>query len=279
MRLLPIDICSYIGGVLGRIVGPLHKQADKQLRNNLQQLRPDIGSSQRLQTMVMRSWENYGRVMAEISVLQRILRSSDRTTIIGSEHFTAAKTLDRPLIAMFMHLGNWEIIGPKLYDLIPTPTIQIYQILDHPVQARIAAKVRQPYMESLLTAGPHIAKQIYNKLMGGWNLNLAVDECVNNEVCAPSFGRPLNRKNNLTKAVRFAKLTNAILCPVYALRQNGARFVIHILEPVVFDFEAITVNEAVMHLDTILDPIIRQYIDQWYYGISLNLKYAHNSEQ
>src|SRR3990167_655107 len=271
MRLLPIDVCSYVGCILGRILGPLHRQADRQLRTNLKKLRQDIQSPQQVKERVTRSWGNYGRVMAEFSVLRRIWKSPTRTIIMGLDHFDKAKSLKQPVIVIFVHLGNWEIIGPKLYDFVDGRAMQIYQILDDPVQARISSQIRQPYIDSLLAAGPYVAKKIYNRLMQGEYLSLAVDECVNNEVRAPSFGRPLRSKNNLTLAVRFAKLTNAVLCPVYAVRDNGARFVINILPSIKFDFDKVQIPAAVMQLDALIESIIRKHIDQWYYNVSLNL--------
>lgn len=273
LRILPIGLCSNLGCLMGRLLGPRHRQATQRLRNNIRQLRPDISSAKQIEKMIRRSWGNYGRVMAEFSVLQRLWKS-DRTTIDNLEHFNNAKARGKPVIFPFLHLGNWEVLGPKIDDMIEGHGIQIYQMLDDHYKMRIAENVRRPYADALITNGPFVGKKICNKLNEGYFLNIAVDEFMNNELTTPSFGRPINLTGNLSFAVRLAKLTNAVLCPAYLTRTKGARFVLHFLPAIAFDFtdfDTVKLREAVEQLDQLIDPIIRQYFDQWYYGSMLNL--------
>lgn len=272
LRILPIAVCSTIGYALGRILGPLHSKATQQLRANITSLRPDLRSSKEIEAMIKRTWGNYGRVLSEFSVLRRIWRS-ERTAVEGMDNLIHAKALGRPIIFLFMHLGNWEVIGPKLLSS-GGRGIQIYQQLDDPYKLRIAENIRRPYAHSLITNGPFVGKKIYNKLMNGYQLSIAVDEHINNELNTPSFGRPLHLSGNLTFAVRLAKLTNAVLCPVYATRTKGARFLLHILPARVYDFTNFgngELRKTVKELDQLIDPIIRQHIDQWFYATTLNL--------
>ncbi len=271
LGLLPIDFCSAIGNRLGRIIGPMHRIATQKLRENITQLRPDL-QPMAINQMVQRSWGNYGRVMAEFSVLRRIWKS-DRVDITGLEHFIKAKATGRPVICLFVHLGNWEVIGPKLHALLGGDWIQIYQMLDNPYQLRIAEQVRRPYAHELITSGPFVGKKIYNKLKAGYTLNIAVDECVNEDITIPAFGRSLQLAGNLTFAVRLAKLTNAVFCPVYAMRTQGARFTVQVLPPVVFDFTEFDQGkllEAVSTLNHTVESIIREHLDQWYYCAQYN---------
>ncbi len=247
----------------------MHRQVTRQLRENMVYLRPDLNTFQ-IDDMVKCSWGNYGRVMAEFSVLRKIWRS-DRTTVEGLEHLTLAKSSKRPVICLFLHLGNWEIIGPKLYDLLGGDWIQIYQLLDNRFKARIAERVRRPYAHSLVTSGPFVGKKIYNQLKAGYTLNIAVDECVNNKVNIPSFGRELPLTGNLSMAVRLAKLTKALLCPVYATRTKGAQFVVHVLPQIELDFKRLKSHEVMRVLDAQLMSVIGQHLDQWYYAAALCL--------
>ena len=271
LRIFPIEWCSHVGYLMGRMIGPRHRKASEQLRKNIQKLRPDVGSEKAMDAFVKQSFGNLGRVMAEFSVLRRIW-ASDRTTIEGLMHLNAAKALERPIIFLFLHLGNWEIIGPKLYPLLNRRVIQIYQLIDNRYQLRIAENVRRPYAHGLITTGPSVGKKIYNKLRDGYHLNIAVDELVNGELNTPSFGRPQSLSGNLSLAVRFAKLTNAILCPVYATRTKGARFVVHIVSPVVLDFtqwDKAKLTSSISALDALMGSIIRKHLDQWYYNTAL----------
>lgn len=258
-----------MGCFFGRLLGPMHRQATLQLRQNMMCLRPDLTPLQ-IDVMVKQSWGNYGRVMAEFSVLQRIWKSN-RTTVEGLHHFTDAKSSGRPVICLFLHVGNWEVIGPKLYALLGGDWIQIYQQLDCPIQAKIAERVRRPYAHSLITSGPFVGKKIVNKLKEGYTLNIAVDECVKDEVNTPSFGRPLSRHGNLNLALRLAKLTGATLCPVYATRPKGARFVLHVLpsiDPEIMTSKGLDPFEVI---DKMIGSVIGQHLEAWYYARALNL--------
>jgi KDO2-lipid IV(A) lauroyltransferase len=273
LRILPISLCSSIGFFLGKIIGPMHRQATHQLRENIKRLRPDVNTPEQLKKMIKRSWGNYGRVMAEFSVLRRIWRSN-RTEIDGIDNLIASQASKRPIIYTFLHLGNWEIIGPKLLDLVSPNGIQIYQKIEDRFKLYIAENVRRPYAHALITNSPYVGKKIYNKLIDRYFLNIAVDEFINNKLSAPSFGRPLEHTSNLSFAVRLAKLTNAVICPVYTTRKNGAYFTLHILPPIMLDFtefNRVKLQEAVSQLDQLIDPIVRKHFDQWYYCATPNL--------
>jgi KDO2-lipid IV(A) lauroyltransferase len=279
LRLLPIDLCSYLGFLLGRLLGPRHKEATQRLRNNIQQLRPDLTSPQQIDAMVKRAWGNYGRVMTEFSVLRRIWRSQ-RVHIEGMENLVLAKNAGKPIIGLFLHLGNWEVVGPKLYDLVDGRGLQIYQVLDNRFKFRIAENIRRPYAHALITNSPSVGKKLYNKLTEGYHLTIAIDEFVNGQLKTPSFGRPVSRSGNLKFAIRLAKLTNATLFIAYATRTQGARFLIHFLPPIIHDFTQIEqekLHEVAKEIDALVDPIVRRHFDQWFYGASLNLNSAAES--
>ena len=259
--------------MFGRMLGPRHKKVTQRLRNNIIHLRPDLVTKKQIDNMVARSWGNYGRVMAEFSVFRRICKSS-HTPIIGLEHLQSALGSQRPVIIMFLHLGNWEIVGPKLKKYVNEQVLQIYQMIDDKTKLYIAEKVRRPYAKYLMPNTPNMAKKIYNKLTEGYTVCMAVDEFINNKLPIPSFGRSLGLSNNLAFAVRFAKLSNAVLCPVYAVRTKGARFQINIKPPVAFDFSDYNkqkLYDMVAELDLLIDPVIRQHIDQWHYAMALDL--------
>ena len=276
LRCFPIYICSGIGYMFGRLLGPRHRNVTQRLRNNIIHLRPDLVSKKQIDSMVARSWGNYGRVMAEFSVFNRIC-NSNQTQIIGLDHLLSAQASQRPVIIMFLHLGNWEIVGPKLKAFVNEQVLQIYQMIDDKTKLYIAEKVRRPYAKYLMPNTPNMAKKIYNKLMEGYTVFMAVDEFINNKLPVPSFGRPLDLSNNLAFAVRFAKLSNAVLCPVYAVRTKGSQFEINIKPPVAFDFSDDSkekLYDMVAQLDSLIEPIIRQHIDQWHYAMALDLSGA-----
>ena len=272
MRALPVDLCSYVGGVFGRILGPKHKNACIRLRKNIRFLRPNISDTE-LDQVVKNWFENHGRVLAEFSVLRRMWKSN-RTSIQGIENMNYAKNTRRPVIYLFLHISNWEIVGPKIAELFGNRLIQIYQEIDNCFQMKIANNMRAPYADNLIKPGPSAGRKIYKKLVSGHILGIAVDECIDGKCDAPSFGRPLPQSGNILFALRLAKLTNAVLVPVYATRTQGPNFLLNVLPGIEFNFNNFNKNDllsAQIQIDRIIENIVRQHVDQWYYAMGNDL--------
>jgi KDO2-lipid IV(A) lauroyltransferase len=262
MGLLPIDVTSAFGAWLGRQFAARNKVRDQRVRHNLSVLRPDIGDTAEIEATVRRFWSNAGRSMAEFSVLRR-LWVSDRVAVTGMDNLEAARATGRPRIGIFLHLGNWELAGPKLLALGET-SAQIAQTLANPYRNRIAMSVRKVYADRLIEPGPMAGRQIIRSLKETGGMSMAGDEYMNGELLAPSFGRPLHLDGNLGRAVRLAKLTGAIVIPYYCLRKHGAYFQLHITPHIDLDFTgADYLAQGVRTLDDIITPIIVANIDQW----------------
>ena len=264
LGLLPVEVTSGIGYWLGVRFGAKNRVRDARVRHNLAVLRPDIDDPAAIEATVRRFWGNSGRSMAEFAALRRIWKS-DRTSIVGIEHLHAARASGRPRICMFLHLSNWEVVGPKLISLGETAS-QIVQPLADPYRNRIAESMRSVFESQLIRPGPNAGHQVMRVLKEHGALSLAADEYINGELLAPSFGGPLRLDGNLARAVRLAKLTKAIICPFYALRLKGARFEMHCLPPIEPDY-SLRGDEYLQHgvqmLDDLITPIIVANIDQW----------------
>jgi KDO2-lipid IV(A) lauroyltransferase len=259
---LPIDWCSAVGYWLGVTVGPRNRVRDARARHNLRLLRPDLAAPAVIEKTMRRYWGNSGRIMTEFSVLKRLWRS-DRATVSGMEHLIAARATGRPRIALFMHLGNWELVGPKILDLGENSS-QIVQRLANPYRDRIAMQTRSPYAGRLIEAGPSAGRQILRALRDNGLISMAGDEYQNGELLAPSFGGPVRADGNLGRAVRLAKLANAIVCPYYCVRTKGAHFDIRFLPAIELDLTAEDyLHRGVETLDAAITPIIVAHLDQW----------------
>ncbi len=262
MGLLPIEVTSAIGAWLGTQFAARNPVRNARVRHNLAVLRPDISDPAEIDRTIRRFWSNAGRAMAEFSVVRR-LWVSDRVAVTGMENLTAARAIKRPRIGLFLHLGNWELAGPKLLSLGETSS-QIVQPLANPYRNRIAMSVRKVFDGQLIEPGPSAGRQIIRSLKETGGLSMAGDEYLNGELLAPSFGRPLHLDGNLAAAVRLAKVTNAVIVPYYVVRLKGARFRMIIQPYVELDFSGENfLHDGVKRLDDIITPIIVANIDQW----------------
>jgi KDO2-lipid IV(A) lauroyltransferase len=262
MGLLPIDVTSALGAWLGREFAARNKVRDQRVRHNLKMLRPDLAEPAVIDATVRRFWSNAGRSMAEFSVLRR-LWVSDRVEPNGLDNLEAARATGRPRIGIFLHLGNWELAGPKLLSLGET-SAQIAQTLANPYRNRIAMSVRKVFADQLIEPGPTAGRQIMRSLKETGGLSMAGDEYMNGELLAPAFGRPLHLDGNLGRAVRLAKITNAIIVPYYVLRTKGAHFRLHVTPHLDLDFSGENyLEDGVRKLDEVITPIIVANLDQW----------------
>ena len=108
-RLLSPDQASGLGGRLLRGLGPRLRQHRKLCRN-LATAFPEW-SDEKVGAVAKDSWENIGRVLAEIPHMGRICGANWRTYIETGLQLNRARemTSDRPVIFVSAHLGNWEL--------------------------------------------------------------------------------------------------------------------------------------------------------------------------
>lgn len=80
LRILPLDVAVRLAGKVCGIVAPktrLHRRAE----TNIGQALPHLSSDER-QRILLRMWENTGRVMAETLMLDRICSDARRIEIM-----------------------------------------------------------------------------------------------------------------------------------------------------------------------------------------------------
>ncbi len=262
LGLLPIGLCSAIGYRLGVVMGPRNKTRDARLRHNLRNLRPDLAAPDIIEKIVRNYWGNSGRAMTEFAVLDA-LWTSKRMAVKGLEHLEAARAAGRPRIGLFLHLGNWELVGPKLLEIGETSS-QVVQTLVDPYRNKIAVRARRRFADQLIHAGPSAGRQILRLLQEKGFFSMAADEYESGALMAPSFGGPLRLDGNLARAVRLAKMTNAIFCLYYCVRTKGAHFEMTLLPSIDLDLSGEEyLQNGVVALDAAITSIVVANLDQW----------------
>jgi KDO2-lipid IV(A) lauroyltransferase len=102
-----------------------------------------------------------------------------------------------------------------------------------------------------------------------------VDEYIRGDVSAPAFGRPLRPEGNIAYVARLARLTGAEIIPAYSQRLNdSAYFKVTFLPPVDIVRDGnrdVDLMENIARLNSVIEPIIRANLDQWYYLLDINL--------
>ncbi len=264
MRLGTVDSCSWVGAQIGRLTAPRnhpdwHARADEAVKR----LRPDLDDAARAD-LLARRWANVGRTMTEFSVLPR-LETPERVRIDGAERLAEARAAGRPVICAAMHLGNWELIGTTMM-MLNEPCMGVYQPPRSRFRHYLAVHARARANYPLVPPGRFGAMPAVRALREGKVLFLGVDEYVGGRVNGPLFGRPVEMRGNIANAVRFARLTNALVMPSWVERHDGARFTVHFEPPVPLgdlDGSAEAQLEGVTRLNAAMETIIRANLHTW----------------
>ena len=109
LRLLPLDAAVRMAGKLCRIIAPrtkLHRRAE----GNIEHALPDLSASER-QRILLKMWENTGRVVAEMLMLDRVCSDPKRIQIVRKAELEQLIRGAGPRIGITLHLGNWELSG------------------------------------------------------------------------------------------------------------------------------------------------------------------------
>ncbi|MGA0593620.1 lysophospholipid acyltransferase family protein [Enterovirga sp. CN4-39] len=267
MRGLPTDVCSSLGARLaprlGKVANPVSHQRATEL---LKRLEPNQADA-----TVERLWANVGRTFAEFAVSHRMLKAG-RVAIDGEEHLTAALSSGRPIIALFPHLGNWELAEMQFGFRAPGRVAVIVAPPASGARAVIAERVRSKVPADLLVKSRTVWRHGLAKLREpGGIFMVAADESASGRVWGPSLGRPLRTDGNLGKAVRLALTTGATVLPFHSERIEGAHLISRYMEPIELRGDArdqAAVSEGVRLLDQIIEVPVRRLLDQWYMALA-----------
>lgn len=264
-RFMPIDLCSAIGAAMGRLAGRFgYKENAVRARANLRRIDPTLSEAE-IEARVRSHFENVGRVMAEFSILHRLVKAGRITVENDGPALKWSK--DGPLIFISCHTGNWEATG-ALMHAVGIDWSAIYTPPGRPAQHVIANRVRARFGVHLLPPGAPGIRPTIRLLQEGGTLSMFCDEVHHGRVMAPLFGRPAHVDGNLAIAVRFARMTGAKIIVGHCTRLKGARFHVHCSDPVDLPSHTdpdVPLIEDVKVLDAMLEPIIRKNCGQWYF--------------
>ncbi|AXS38888.1 lysophospholipid acyltransferase family protein [Breoghania sp. L-A4] len=270
LRLLPSPWCTRFGGAMAGLARTRFAQRPFALRiaANLSALRPDLAADpDAFRDSHARWWANAGRAYAEYSVVGRLWHEG-RVEVAGMEHLDAAQKTGRPLVFAGVHLGNWELVFVALQNLPEKPMCGTFQPEPNRFANTVVHNLRKRYGGYVFPPGKRSAMHIVRILKSGAaNLVMFVDEVRGFQIHLPLLGRRPPERGNAVNVLKIARVTNAVILPVYMLRLKDSRFRLTILPP--FEPEASGDAERdlprnVTGLNDIFEPVIRANVEQWH---------------
>jgi len=262
LRHAPVSMASAIGGALVRANVRLNRpQIIAGAARNLKRHRPDLTPGD-IKAMTWRFLDNVGRHMAECSTLDKMI-VQNRITTVGHEHLKALHGR-RPVLALQLHTGNWEMFGPALTHH-GIPPAAFYEPPESPTQRRIIEEVRRRVGFTLLTPDMQGIRKALALLKANELVSIGCDEARSGRLMAPLFGREPHDKGNLAIAAKLARRTGAQIVTGHCVRLDGCRFRLQISEPFTLPDPDGGLLEDVRFLNARIEPIILAHLDQWYF--------------
>ena len=262
LRMTPVSFASLVGVILVQcVVRTSRRHVISAARKNLKFHRPDATDAQ-INRSVNVFLNNIGRVMAEFSVLDKILaKGRVRLNMADSAHALAGKA---PVIGLCLHTGNWEIFGPALRQA-GWPFSSFYAPPENGAERRIAEAVRRKMGFELLTPDLRGVRRSIELLRQNATVAIFVDEARAGCTLAPLFGRPPHAQGNLAIAARLARSTGAQFVIFHCERIEACRFQLHISAP----FALSETNEGLLSdvafLNDQIEPVVFRNLDSWYF--------------
>jgi Kdo2-lipid IVA lauroyltransferase/acyltransferase len=263
MRVLPLDLASACGGVLGRRIGPWLK-VSRRARDNLAAALPELTTAQR-QAALRGMWDNLGRVAAEYPHLRniRVFDPGGQVETRGLDHLEAAVAAGRPAIIFGGHLGNWEIaaLAAGQYGI---DVAQVYRAANNALVDHMVAGFRGTGSE-FIPKGAVASRLALAALRRGAHLTLLVDQKLNDGIPVPFFGRPAMTPPALALlALHF----DCTVLPARVERLRGARFRLTIEPPLSLPRSgnrAADVAALMTAVNATLEGWIRERPEQWFW--------------
>jgi KDO2-lipid IV(A) lauroyltransferase len=224
--LLPLAWASAWSGRLARLIGP-RLGVSNRARRNLRLALPHLGDDE-IERIIVRMWDNLGRVAAEYPHL-RAIRVFDPQGLVethGFEHVDRAVASDRRMIIFSGHIANWEIamLAAMQYGIRVS---QIYRAANNPLVDRMIRRFRGEAGD-LIPKGAAGARRAFAALHRGEHLTLLADQKLNDGIAVPFFGRPAMTTAALALlALRF----DCDVLPARVERLGGARFRLTVFPP------------------------------------------------
>lgn len=267
LRNAPIDFVSDLGSAFVRWSVPRHRPwVIEGARRNLARHWPDADKAA-VDAAIQRFLDNVGRMMAEFAALPRLhqagrIQVSERFER-GAKELTAA-----PTVAILLHTGNWEVCAAALH----ARNLSVADFAIPPetwAQRVIATKVRKQLGIRMLSTDAHGLFGARRELQNGGTVSIFCDEARAGIGMAPLFGRPPHRDGNLAVAAWLARKSGSRIVVVNCRRLTKSRFLIDATDYFHLPPEAASGEKRdlddVAYLNTIIEPIIRANLDQWYF--------------
>jgi len=263
LRCLSLEKASAAGALLGRLAKYRFITAQTDILANLGCLFPSMAIMEK-DRLANTLWENIGRTLTEMAMLDRF--SQDNIRFIDQDGIFERLDRSRPVIFLFPHLGNWELLAWFVTRQGFRLNI-IYEHLPNRFQRKLVADSRRRTGYELISPDYQGTRQLFRNLADGQSAGIAMDEFKHNKIIAPVFGGSIPMRSNIQYAIGLARRFNAPLVTGYCIRKSAINFEIicaDIYHPDDSKQTSMSDTELAAMINTACQQWIRKHPEQWY---------------
>jgi len=228
-RIIGLSNASYLGSIMGRVIGPLFRSKNiikQNIKNGLGEV-----DKKRETEIINGMWSNIGRTFAEYVFLKDFKFNKtnfDHIKINGTNYLNEIKNNNEPAIFYSGHFANFELMAMEL-DKFGIKCAAIYRPLNNFFLNPLMEYLRMKYVcPNQIPKGRMGMREIISKIKDGYSIALMVDQRVSEGPRTLFFNKPAH---TTTIPAQLALKYNCKLVPISLERKEDVNFEMTIHEP------------------------------------------------
>ena len=255
MSVLPINLVSFLGGSIFKLVGPLTK-TQSIVKKNYLQISPCATKVEILKQTKL-SWLNTGKTFFELLILPKIISINNKIIIEGLSYIEQVKKNKEQVIFIGIHESNWEILLPTI-DKLGISVGAIYRHINNPYIDKLILKIREKCIVSnksfYTPKGKQSAKDIIDGIKNGLSVLLLIDQKDSAGELVPLFNIPSKTQTGFLK---LARKYNMKIIPIHNIRNKDNNFTLKFSPPMEKISDEQSDIEAMKKIHGIIEEWIR----------------------
>ena len=258
-KILGFKLASSLGGLIGRLVGPLFR-SKKKILSNISKAHPEI-EEKNTALIVKKMWENYGRILSEYMFIKNFRNSKYKKflTIEGQEILNELKDSKEPVVFISGHFNNFELMAMQV-EKSGINLAAIYRPLNNIFLNKIMERIRKKYIcKNQIKKGRSGTRELLESFKKKNSIALMIDQRVSEGIRSNFFNEPAL---TTTIPAQLVKKFGCKVVPIYIERKNNFYFKMKINNPITYNKES-TTEEITLDLNKWLEKMILLNPNQW----------------
>ena len=258
LRILPLNISSFLMGKLASLIGP-KLGVTKKAYNNIKNVMPEKSENE-IKKIIKDMWENLGKVVGEYPHLSKLdPEKNNKIRVYGKKNLLLIKKTKTPAIFFSGHLANWEI-SPIASIKNGVPVLSIFRRPNNPIVNFLIKYLRSNL--PMAPKGKEGAKQLIYSLKKGISIGLVIDQKMNDGIKVPFFNKPAMTSDALAQLCLRIK---SLVVPVEVERIKNTNFKITFHDPlkITKNGKSKTPVQIMTEVNLIMEKWIRKNPGQW----------------